>query len=165
MKGWSTMKVAVIMGSISDLEIVRKAVDVFKFFGVEYEIRILSAHRTPDEVTEYVSGARDSGVDVIIGAAGKAAHLPGVIASKTVIPVIGLPIESSFMGGLDSLLSIVRMPAGIAVATVGTNASENAALLAVQMLSLRDGRLADRMVEYRDNQRRMVLKNNEFIDL
>jgi 5-(carboxyamino)imidazole ribonucleotide mutase len=142
-------KVGILMGSISDLDIVRKSVEVLKEFGIEVETRVLSAHRTPYEAAEYARTAEERGVEVIIAAAGKAAHLPGVLAAYTVLPVIGLPIKSSMMDGLDSLLSIVQMPAGIPVATVAVNGSENAALLAVHILAMRYPHLADRLKEYR----------------
>src|SRR5690554_5455395 len=118
------------MGSKSDLEIVKKTRDLLKEFSIDVEIRILSAHRTPNQTKEFVEQAEKTGVEVIIAAAGKAAHLPGVIAAYTTLPVIGLPIKSSTLDGLDSLLSIVQMPKGIPVATVAINGSENAGLLA-----------------------------------
>ena len=142
-------KIGILMGSRSDLDIVRKSVEVLKEFGIEVETRVLSAHRTPYEAAEYARTAEERGVEVIIAAAGKAAHLPGVLAAYTVLPVIGLPIKSSMMDGLDSLLSIVQMPAGIPVATVAVNGSENAALLAVHILAMRYPHLADRLKEYR----------------
>ena len=117
-------KVGIVMGSISDFEVVKKAIEVLKEFNIEVEARILSAHRTPYDAAEYARTAERRGINVIIAAAGKAAHLPGVLASYTVLPVIGLPIKSSTMDGLDSLLSIVQMPAGIPVATVAVNGSE-----------------------------------------
>lgn len=142
-------KVAIIMGSKSDFAAVEPAIVLLRAFSVEVDVRIMSAHRTPLEVQAFASSAQDNGYETIIAAAGKAAHLPGVIAAYTVLPVIGIPIKSSFMDGLDSLLSIVQMPSGIPVATVGTNASENAALLAVQMLAGKYPELWDRLREYR----------------
>jgi len=143
------MKIAVVMGSDSDYEVVKKGLDILKDFGVEYEARVISAHRTPDTALEFAKGAEKNGFDVIIGAAGKAAHLPGVLAAMTVLPVIGLPIKSSTMDGLDSLLSIVQMPKGIPVATVAINGAENAALLAVQMLSIKDESLREKLKKHR----------------
>lgn len=142
-------KVAIIMGSKSDLAAVEPAIALLRAFSVETDVRVMSAHRTPYEVQRFASAAKDDGYEVIIAAAGKAAHLPGVIAAYTVLPVIGIPIKSSFMDGLDSLLSIVQMPSGIPVATVGTNASENAALLAVQIMAGKTPALWDRLAEYR----------------
>ncbi len=143
------MKVAIIMGSDSDFQVVEKGIKILKDFGVEVEARVLSAHRTPHLAISYAMDAEANGVEVIIGAAGKAAHLPGVIAGVTTLPVIGLPIKSSTMDGLDSLLSIVQMPSGIPVATVAINGAENAALLAVQMLSIKYPELRNRMKAYR----------------
>ncbi|HKL11056.1 MAG TPA: 5-(carboxyamino)imidazole ribonucleotide mutase [Clostridia bacterium] len=143
------MKIAVVMGSDSDYEVVKKGLDILKDFGVEYEARVISAHRTPDVALKFAKGAEENGFDVIIGAAGKSAHLPGVLAAMTVLPVIGLPIKSSTMDGLDSLLSIVQMPKGIPVATVAINGAENAALLAVQMLSLKDESLKGKLKKHR----------------
>lgn len=127
-------KVAVIMGSDSDFPVVESCLKILKEFGVDFTVTVCSAHRTPDKAAELAKNAEKDGYDVIIAAAGKAAHLPGVIAAYTVLPVIGLPIKSSTMDGLDSLLSIVQMPSGIPVATVAINGSDNAALLAIQIL-------------------------------
>lgn len=143
-------KVAIVMGSDSDFPVVEKAIETLERFDVQREVRVISAHRTPDVAAEFAKRAKQSGVEVIIAAAGKAAHLPGVLAAMTLVPVIGIPIKSSFMDGMDSLLSIVQMPAGIPVATVGINGSENAALLAVQMLALKYPELAEKLKEYRD---------------
>lgn len=142
-------KVVVLMGSKSDFDVVKSAVSVLKNFGVETEARVISAHRTPDEAHEFASTAKDKGVEVIICAAGKAAHLGGVIAAYTTLPVIGLPIKTDMMGGLDSLLSIVQMPAGIPVATVGVNAGENAGLLALQILGVKYPEIAIKLAEYK----------------
>lgn len=131
------MKAAVIMGSISDLPVLEKTISTLKDFGVEVETHVMSAHRTPDKAHEFAAMAEEKGIDVIIAAAGKAAHLAGVLAAYTVLPVIGLPVKSSTMDGLDSLLSTVQMPPGIPVATVAINGGQNAALLAVQILSLK----------------------------
>lgn len=143
------MKVAFVMGSDSDLPVVEKAINIVKQFGIEIDVRVISAHRTPRAAERFAFEARDEGIEVIIAAAGKAAHLGGVLAALTTIPVIGLPILSSTLDGLDSLLSIVQMPPGIPVATVGINAGENAGLLAVQMLSIKYQELQDALAEYR----------------
>jgi len=157
------LKVAIVMGSKSDLEVVKKSVDILKEFGVDYELRVLSAHRTPMEALEFVKRA-DKECDVIIGAAGKAAHLPGVLASHTVLPVIGLPIKSSTLDGLDSLLSIVQMPKGIPVATVALNGSENAALLAVQIMALKYDSLREKLIQYREKMKNDVLKQDKELE-
>jgi len=145
------MKVAVIMGSASDLPILEKAITILKKFHVEVEVRVLSAHRTPYKTLEYGRMAEELGFDLIIAAAGKAAHLPGIIASVTLLPVIGLPIKSSTLDGMDSLLSIVQMPKGIPVATVAIDGGENAALLAVQILSLKYPLLKEKLRAFREN--------------
>ena len=137
------------MGSKSDFEVVKPAISVLKKFGVETEVRVISAHRTPEEAHDYAQNARKNGVEVLICAAGKAAHLGGVIAALTTLPVIGLPVKTDMMGGLDSLLSIVQMPAGIPVATVGVNAGENAGLLALQILGVKYPEIEKGLVEYK----------------
>lgn len=130
-------KAAVVMGSLSDLDAVRPCIDILKKFGVEVTARVISAHRTPDTAHEFASNAEKDGIEVLICAAGKAAHLGGVMAAFTPLPVIGLPIKSSTMDGLDSLLSMVQMPGGIPVATVAINGALNAGLLAVQILAIK----------------------------
>jgi len=142
-------KVAVVMGSKSDLAVVKPAVTVLKNFGVEVEVRVISAHRTPDEAHEFSANAIKNGFEVIICAAGKAAHLGGVIAASTTLPVIGLPVKTDMMGGLDSLLSIVQMPSGIPVATVGVNGGENAGVLAAQILGVKYPEIALKLSEYK----------------
>lgn len=142
-------KVAILMGSKSDFDVVKPAVNVLKKFGVETEVRVISAHRTPEEAHEFAASAKKNGVEVIICAAGKAAHLGGVIAAFTTLPVIGLPVKTDMMGGLDSLLSIVQMPSGIPVATVGVNGGENAGLLALQMLGIKYPEIDEKLVEYK----------------
>ena len=142
-------KVGILMGSKSDLDVVKPAVNVLKKFGVETEVRVISAHRTPDEAHEFAANARQNGMEVLICAAGKAAHLGGVIAALTTLPVIGLPVKTDMMGGLDSLLSIVQMPAGIPVATVGVNGGENAGLLALQILGIKYPEIEKQLVEYK----------------
>ncbi len=142
-------KVAVIMGSNSDLPVVAGAVKKLRYFGIPFEARVISAHRTPALAEQFASSAADNGFGVIIAAAGKAAHLAGVIAAYTTLPVIGLPIKSSTLDGLDSLLSIVQMPSGVPVATVAINGAENAAILAAQILALSDGELAEKIKNYK----------------
>lgn len=154
-------KVAVVMGSESDFDVVKKTVEKLKDFGVESVVRVISAHRTPDEAHNFVLNVEKEGIEVIIAAAGKAAHLGGVLAAYTVIPVIGLPIKSSTMDGLDSLLSIVQMPAGIPVATVAINGAENAALLAVQMLALKDQGLKEKLIENKRAMAQAVMRSDE----
>ncbi|GAV23951.1 5-(carboxyamino)imidazole ribonucleotide mutase [Carboxydothermus pertinax] len=142
-------KVGIIMGSDSDWEVVKKAVEVLKEFGVEYEVKVASAHRTPDKALNFARSALEKGFGVIIAAAGMAAHLPGVLAAVTTLPVIGIPIKAS-LEGIDSLLAIAQMPPGVPVATVGINAAKNAGLLAVQILSLSDESLAQKLYAYKE---------------
>ena len=149
-------KVAIVMGSNSDLPVVKGAIDKLKQFGVEYEARVISAHRTPQAAEEFAKGAEDRGVSVIIAAAGKAAHLGGVFAAYTTLPVIALPIKSSLMDGLDSLLSMVQMPSGIPVATVAVNGADNAGILAVQMLALSDKSLSDKLKQFKADMAKAV---------
>ena len=142
-------KAAILMGSKSDFPVVKPAVKVLKDFGAEVEVRVISAHRTPEEAHEFARKAKSNGVEVIICAAGKAAHLGGVIAAYTTLPVIGLPVKTDMMGGLDSLLSIVQMPSGIPVATVGVNGGENAGLLALQILGIKYPEIAEKLAAYK----------------
>ena len=142
-------KVGILMGSKSDFDVVKPAVNVLKKFGVETEVRVISAHRTPEEAHEYASSAKERGLEVLICAAGKAAHLGGVVAAFTTLPVIGLPVKTDMMGGLDSLLSIVQMPSGIPVATVGVNGGENAGLLALQILGIKYEKIAQQLAAYK----------------
>jgi 5-(carboxyamino)imidazole ribonucleotide mutase len=144
------MKVGIVMGSQSDYSIVERTEQILKEFKVDFETRIISAHRTPLAAMEFAQSAEKNGIDVIIAAAGKAAALPGVLAAFTVVPVIGLPIKSSTMDGLDSLLSMVQMPKGVPVATVAIDGAENAGLLAVQILGVKSLELRDKMREYRN---------------
>ncbi len=155
------MKVAVIMGSISDLPVLEKTIKILKSFGVDAQARVLSAHRTPDDAHAFAAGAQSEGIEVIIAAAGKAAHLAGVLAAYTTMPVIGLPVKSSTMDGLDSLLSTVQMPPGIPVATVAINGAENAALLAVQILSLKYTELKQKLAEHKKDMAEKVLESNK----
>ena len=149
-------KVGILMGSKSDFDVVKPAVNVLKKFGVEVEVRVISAHRTPDEAHEFASNAKENGIEVLICAAGKAAHLGGVIAAMTTLPVIGLPVKTDMMGGLDSLLSIVQMPAGIPVATVGVNGGENAGLLALQILGIKYPEIEAQLVAYKEAMREKI---------
>ena len=151
------MKAAIIMGSKSDYPVVEKAEDILKEFGVDYELRVLSAHRTPRQAEEFARTAEDRGVEVIIAAAGKAAHLAGVIAGNTPVPVIGIPMKTSDLGGMDSLLSVVQMPKGIPVATVAIGGAENAALLAVQILSVKYPELRTAFKAYKDKMEQDIL--------
>lgn len=155
------MKAAVVMGSVSDLPVLEKTIGTLKKFGVDVEARVLSAHRTPDEARAFAAGAEEMGVEVIVAAAGKAAHLAGVLAAYTTLPVIGLPVKSSTMDGLDSLLSTVQMPPGIPVATVAIDGAENAALLAVQMLSLKYPALKDALTAHRKDMAQKVMEANQ----
>ena len=152
------MKVAIIMGSTSDLEVMEPAIWTLEQFGVETEKRIISAHRTPDLMCEFAKTARERGIGVIIAGAGGAAHVAGVVAGMTTVPVIGVPIRTQALGGLDSLLSIVQMPGGVPVATMAINGSKNAALLAVQILALSDPGLLAKLETFRQNQTRAVLE-------
>lgn len=152
--------VSVIMGSTSDLPVMEKALSLLDEMEVPFEVLALSAHRTPAEVEDFAKGAKDRGIKVIIAAAGMAAHLCGVIASMTTLPVIGVPIKST-LGGMDALLAIVQMPPGIPVATVGINAAQNAALLAVQILSLSDEKLAVSFADYKHGLTKKIVKANE----
>lgn len=155
------MKVAIVMGSDSDLPIVQKAVKILDSFGIERQVRVLSAHRTTHKALEFAENAEKNGFEAIIAAAGKAAHLPGVLASLTLLPVIGLPIKSSTMDGLDSLLSIVQMPKGIPVATVAINGAENAALLAVKILAGKNTQLKEKLRQYRQKMQEEVLEKDQ----
>ncbi|MEG1964244.1 MAG: 5-(carboxyamino)imidazole ribonucleotide mutase [Clostridia bacterium] len=158
-------KVAIIMGSNSDFDVVKPAIQVLKDFNVEVEVRIISAHRTPNEAHDFSANAVKNGVEVIIAAAGKAAHLGGVLAAYTPLPVIGLPIKSSTMDGLDSLLSIVQMPAGIPVATVAINGALNAGLLAIQMLSLKYANLQTALIKYKQEMAQKVVEADKQLQL
>lgn len=153
-------QVAIIMGSTSDLPIMEKAAKFFDEMEIPFEINALSAHRTPQEVESFAKGARARGVKVIIAAAGMAAHLPGVIASMTTLPVIGVPISSS-LDGMDALLAIVQMPPGIPVATVSINGSLNAAILALQILSTDDSSLQTKLANYKENLKTKIVDANE----
>lgn len=157
------MKVAVVMGSDSDFPVIKKCLNVLKSFDVDFEVHVISAHRTPKCAEEFSQGAENKGIGVIIGAAGKAAHLAGVIAAFTILPVIGLPIKSSTMDGLDSLLSMVQMPKGIPVATVAIDGAENAGLLAIQILSLSDEGLRNKLHAYKAQMAEEVITKDMLI--
>lgn len=153
-------KVAVVMGSDSDLPVVKKCLDQLEKFGIPYEARVISAHRTPRAAEELAANAKAEGFGVIIAAAGKAAHLGGVLAAYTTLPVIGIPIKSSTMDGLDSLLSMVQMPSGIPVATVAIDGAQNAAILAAQMLALSDEALAKKLDAFKTEMEAGVIKKD-----
>ena len=150
------MKVGIVMGSKSDYPVVERTEKILAEFGVDFETRIISAHRTPLTAIDFASKAEENGIEVIIAAAGKAAHLGGVLAAFTPLPVIGLPVKSSTLTGLDSLLSIVQMPKGVPVATVAIDGAENAGILAVQMLSLKSPELRQALKDYKATMEREV---------
>ncbi|MEF9923303.1 MAG: 5-(carboxyamino)imidazole ribonucleotide mutase [Muribaculaceae bacterium] len=152
--------VSIIMGSTSDLPILEKTAKLFDEFEIPFEMNALSAHRTPVEVEKFARGAKERGIRVIIAAAGMAAHLPGVIAAMTPLPVIGIPINST-IGGIDALLAIVQMPPGIPVATVGINAGLNAGIIAAQILALSDSKIEKQLDEYKQNLSNKIVKANE----
>ena len=152
------MKVAIIMGSTSDWDVMSAACTTLEEFGISYEKKVLSAHRNPEPLAEYVKSARKNDISVIIAGAGGAAHLPGVIAAYTTLPVIGVPVKSKALNGLDSLLSIVQMPSGIPVATMAIDGAKNAALMAVSILALNDQTLATHLDKFRIKQSKQALK-------
>jgi len=160
------IQVGVIMGSISDWETMQHACTVLEELGIGYEKKVLSGHRTPDEVFAYAASARQRGLKVIIAAAGGAAHLAGMIAAKTTLPVIGVPMETKGLGGLDSLLSIVQMPGGVPVATmaIGKAGAINAALFAAEILAVNDARIASLLQERKETMRQTVLKSSEELE-
>ena len=152
--------VSIIMGSTSDLPVMEKAAKIFDEFEIPFEMNALSAHRTPAEVEHFAKNAKDRGIQVIIAAAGMAAHLPGVIASMTTLPVIGVPVDAS-LDGIDALLAIVQMPPGIPVATVGINGAMNAGILAAQMLAIENKDLQRKLAEYKEDLKKKIVKANE----
>ncbi|MEW6703075.1 MAG: 5-(carboxyamino)imidazole ribonucleotide mutase [Bacteroidota bacterium] len=152
---------AILMGSDSDYPVMQKVEEVLNEFGVSYDIKILSAHRTPKQTVQFIKSAERNGTKVFIAGAGGAAHLPGVVAAHTHLPVIGVPILGKTMNGLDSLLSIVQMPAGIPVATVAIDGAKNAGLLAVQILALSDSVLSKKLLNYKKRMEREVLTKNK----
>lgn len=151
------MKVGIAMGSASDLPVVEKAINVLQEFGIPVEVRVLSAHRCPEEAKEFAVTARQSGFSVLIAAAGMAAHLAGALAANTTLPVIGIPCKSTNLDGMDALLSTVMMPPGIPVATVAIDGAKNAALLAIQILAVTDEELARKLAEVRQKEKEAVL--------
>ncbi len=152
--------VSIIMGSTSDLPVMEKAAQVLNDFGIPFEINALSAHRTPEEVELFAKGAASRGIKVIIAAAGMAAHLPGVIAAMTPLPVIGVPVKAS-LEGLDSMLSIIQMPPGIPVATVGINAAQNAGILAAQIIGTGDPAVMEAVVRFKEGLKKKIIEANE----
>jgi len=163
--GISLRRVAIVMGSDSDLSVMRTAADTLKSLGVPFSVRVISAHRTPDAARDFARAARDEGYGAIIAAAGKAAHLAGAIAANTTLPVIGVPIKSSTLNGLEALLSTVEMPPGMPVATVAIDGAKNAALLACEMLAIEDAALAEKLSENRADMARAIAAKDEEIRL
>jgi len=157
-------KIGIIMGSDSDLPVVEKAINTLREFEVPYEVHVYSAHRTPEEARQFALTARENGFGAIIAAAGKAAHLAGALAAATTIPVIGIPVKSSNLDGVDALLSTVQMPSGIPVATVAIDGSVNAALLSIQMLAIEDASFAEKLQAKRDKDMWNVLEKNAAIE-
>lgn len=157
-------KIAIIMGSDSDLPVVSKAADTLKSFGVPFEVHVFSAHRTPEEAKVFSANARENGFGAIIAAAGMAAHLAGAIAANTTLPVIGIPIKSAGLGGIDALLSTVQMPSGIPVATVAIDGAVNAALLCVEILAVTDSELAEKLDDKRKADYEKVLNKNKAVE-
>jgi len=155
------MKIGIIMGSTSDWDIMKVACETLESFDVEYEKKVVSAHRTPELLFEYAKAAKVNGIDVIIAGAGGAAHLPGMVASLTELPVVGVPIKTKSLDGMDSLLSIAQMPPGVPVGTMAINGAKNAALFAVKILALQDAALAKKVNEFMSNQTQTVLENSE----
>lgn len=157
-------KIGIVMGSDSDLPVLEKAIVTLEKFGAPFEVHVYSAHRTPVEAKEFAQNARANGFGAIIAAAGKAAHLAGAVAANTTLPVIGVPVKSSTLDGLDALLSTVQMPGGIPVATVAIDGAENAALLALQMLAVTDGELAKKLDDARAEAAAKVLEKNKAVE-
>lgn len=158
-KGECKHKVGIVMGSISDNEIMRKAVDILKHLGIEYEHTIVSAHRTPDRLTEYAKSAKERGLTVIIAGAGGAAHLPGMLASMTCVPVIGVPIKTKSLKGVDSLYSIVQMPEGVPVGCMSINGAQNAGLYAASLIGINDEVIYQRLMDYKKKMKCDVLES------
>lgn len=156
-------KIGVIMGSDSDLPVVEKAINTLKAYEVPFEVHVFSAHRTPEASKDFAENAIENGFGAIIAAAGKAAHLAGAIAANTTLPVIGIPIKSSTLDGLDALLSTVQMPSGMPVATVAIDGAENAALLAIQILAVNDTDLSEKLMLNREKNKQAVLDKNQKI--
>ena len=155
-------QVGIIMGSNSDLPIMQKAIDVLKEFGIDSDVKIVSAHRTPEVMFEYAKNARTNGIKVIIAGAGGAAHLPGMVASISTLPIIGVPIKSrNSIDGWDSILSILQMPEGVPVATVALNGASNAGIIAAQILGIEDAEISKKLTQYKENLKEKVIKTNK----
>ena len=155
-------KVGIIMGSKSDLPVMQDAIEILKEFGIESEVNIVSAHRTPDKMFKYASSAKNNGIKVIIAGAGGAAHLPGMVASITTLPVIGVPVKSrNSIDGWDSVLSILQMPNGVPVATVALNGAKNAAILAAQIIGLSDEVISQKLVDYKNQLEKKVIDSEK----
>jgi 5-(carboxyamino)imidazole ribonucleotide mutase len=160
----SNIKVGIIMGSDSDMPVMQAAADQLTELGIENEVTIVSAHRTPDRMYDYAKEAKSRGIKVIIAGAGGSAHLPGMVASLTTLPVIGVPVKTSTMDGLDSLLSIVQMPGGIPVATVAVNGAKNAGLLAARILGINDEEIAKKLEEYKQQLNDIVMEKIQMLE-
>lgn len=158
-------KVGIIMGSDSDFPTMKEAVEICHLFGIPHEVRVISAHRTPDDMAEYGRTAHERGIQVIVAGAGGAAHLPGMIASHTPLPVIGVPVQSKALNGVDSLYSIVQMPAGVPVATVAIGGGKNAGLLAVQILAAHDAALQAKVVQYKRDMAEESRRKNDTLPI
>jgi 5-(carboxyamino)imidazole ribonucleotide mutase len=161
----SNPEIGIIMGSDSDLPIMQKAIDVCKEFNIAYEVKIISAHRTPEVHAEYSKSAKERGLKVIIAAAGMAAHLPGVTAAQTILPVIGVPMKGKSFEGMDSLLSIVQMPPGIPVATVAVDGAKNAAILAIQIIAVGNEELSAKLLQYKKDMAEASMKKNDKLNI
>tara|TARA_Y100000758_G_scaffold292655_1_gene248066 strand:+ start:369 stop:887 length:519 start_codon:yes stop_codon:yes gene_type:complete len=157
----SGLTVSVVGGSTSDFPLLRQATEILDQLGIDNELRVVSAHRTPDWLYEYAETAENRGIKVIIAGAGGAAHLPGMLAAKTLIPVIGVPVPLEYLKGMDSLMSIVQMPRGVPVATVAIGGAENAAILAAEIIAVSDSKVRDKLRSWRENMTETVLKNPE----
>ncbi|WP_279230410.1 5-(carboxyamino)imidazole ribonucleotide mutase [Thermohalobacter berrensis] len=157
-------KIGIIMGSDSDLPVMKEAAEILDKFGIGYELTIVSAHRTPKRLYEYAKNAKSRGIEVIIAGAGGAAHLPGMVASITELPVIGVPVKTSKLNGLDSLLSIVQMPGGVPVATVAINGAKNAGILAAQIIGIKNEEIQNRVKEYKEELEKSVLTKAEKLE-
>lgn len=157
-------RVGIIMGSDSDLPVMKQAAEILEEFGIDYEITIVSAHRTPDRMFEYAKNAEERGIEVIIAGAGGAAHLPGMVASITHLPVIGVPVKTSTLNGLDSLFSIVQMPGGVPVATVAINNAKNAGILAASILGIKYPEIARKVKDYKERMKQEVLEKAQRLE-
>ncbi|MBG0763613.1 MAG: 5-(carboxyamino)imidazole ribonucleotide mutase [Tissierellales bacterium] len=160
----NNVPVGMIMGSDSDLPIMQEAAKILDYFEIEYELTIVSAHRTPERLVDYAKKSKSRGIQVIIAGAGGAAHLPGMVASLTELPVIGVPIKTSTLNGLDSLLSIVQMPRGVPVATVAINGSKNAGILAAQIIGLKDSDIQKKVLKYKEEMKEQVVKKADKLE-